>query len=372
MKLKELILNNIDTIKALRKELHDNAELSYKEYKTQEIITNFLEGIGIPTEQAAVTGVVATLNQGSQCIAVRADMDALPVNGVSHVCGHDYHMAITCGTAFILKKLGYDKAVKFIFQPAEEAEGGADFMIKEGVLENPQVTNMIGFHVWPNVKVGTIEAAPGPSMGSVDEFKITFKGKGGHAAMPHQCKNPMYPAMDFIKAINEKSRMDINPLDSHVINFSSIQCGNAPNVIADECTILGTVRTFNNALRNKIYEMLLQVAGLSAERYGCKAIVKYSFQYPPLVNDRAYTNTFIDITKKLLGEDKVIPLEKTFAAEDFAFFAEKVPSVHFRLGIADEEIGIQPLHSACFNAHEDAIFYGIYVMVNFILSTADR
>lgn len=368
MDIRELIEENIDIIKDLRKKLNINAELSFKEYKTQGIILDFLKELGIDTKVLAGTGVSATLNFADSCIAVRADMDALPVNGVSHACGHDYHMAIVLGTALILKKLGYQKAVKFIFQPAEETEGGALPMIKEGVLLNPLVKYMIGFHVWPNVKVGTIEVAGGASMASVDNFYARFIGKGGHAATPHLCKNPIYPAIEFIQSMNIQGRIENNPLDAHVVTFASVQCGNAANVIAEKCEVSGTVRTFNNELRNKIHEDILKNSNLCAEKYGCKVELKYEFEYPPLVSDESLTNKFIDITKALIGSDKVLPLEKTFAAEDFAYFAEKVPAVHFRLGIEDKDKGIHPLHSPNFDASEEAILNGIYIITNFILS----
>jgi amidohydrolase len=366
--ISELIQENIDVIKNLRKKLNINAELSFKEYKTQGIILDFFKELDIDTKVLAGTGVTATLNSYDTCIAVRADMDALPVKGVSHVCGHDYHMAIVLGTALILKKIGFHKAVKFIFQPAEETEGGAVPMIKEGVLENPQVKYMIGFHVWPNVKVGTIEVASGASMASVDNFYAKFIGKGGHAATPHLCKNPIYPAIEFIQSMNIQSKIENNPLDSHVITFASIQCGNAANVIAEECEVSGTVRTFNNQLRNKIHEDILKNTHLCAEKYGCKVEVRYDFEYPPLVSNESLTNKFIACAKALIGADKVLPLEKTFAAEDFAFFAEKVPAVHFRLGIEDKGKGIHPLHSPNFDASDEAILNGIYIITNFILS----
>jgi amidohydrolase len=366
--IRELIQENIDVIKNLRKKLNINAELSFKEYKTQGIILDFFKELDIDTKVLAGTGVTATLNSYDTCIAVRTDMDALPVKGVSHVCGHDYHMAIVLGTALILKKIGFHKAVKFIFQPAEETEGGAVPMIKEGVLENPQVKYMIGFHVWPNVKVGTIEVASGASMASVDNFYAKFIGKGGHAATPHLCKNPIYPAIEFIQSMNIQSKIENNPLDSHVITFASIQCGNAANVIAEECEVSGTVRTFNNQLRNKIHEDILKNTHLCAEKYGCKVELRYDFEYPPLVSNESLTNKFIECAKALIGADKVLPLEKTFAAEDFAFFAEKVPAVHFRLGIEDKGKGIHPLHSPDFDASDEAILNGIYIITNFILS----
>lgn len=368
MDIRELIEKNIDIIKDLRKRLNINAELSFEEYKTQDIILDFLKELDISTKVLANTGVVGILNSYDSCIAVRADMDALPVNGISHACGHDYHMAIVLGTALILKKLGFSKSVKFIFEPGEETKGGAVPMIKEGVLENPKVNYMIGFHVWPNVSVGNIEVSSDASMASVDDFHVKFIGKGGHAATPHLCKNPMYPAMEFVQSMNIQSRIENNPLDSHIITFASIKCGNAHNVIAEECEVLGTVRTFDSGLRNKLYEDILKNSHLCAEKYGCKVELKYDFQYPPLVSDELLTNKFIDITKALIGAEKVLSLEKTFAAEDFAFFAEKVPSVHFRLGIKDKNKGSYPLHSPNFDASDEAILNGIYIITNFILS----
>jgi hippurate hydrolase len=370
--LKDTIQNNLEKIQHLRKQLSENAELSFQEFKTQEILTEFFNALNIPTNPLVSTGVVATLNNADTCIAIRADMDALPVNGISHACGHDYHMAIASGVALVLKEMGYEKSVKFIFQPGEEAEGGAAPMIREGVLENPKVSSMIGFHVWPNVLTGTIEASAGPSMASVDDFRIVFQGLGGHAAMPDLCKNPLYPAIDFIQTINEKSMLEISPLQPHVITFSSLQSGNAPNVIPDECVVLGTVRTFDNHVRNKIYQDMLHISALCAEKYGCTTDVKYDFQYPPLINDASMTNRFIDITRELIGDEKVLPLQRTFAAEDFAYFAEKVPSVHFRLGIADGSKGLHPLHSTSFDASEEAIFHGIYIIANFILEITDK
>lgn len=368
MELKELIENNLDRINKLWSLLHLNAELSYEEYRTQEIIEEFLLDLGIETQRIFNTGITAVMNSGDECIAIRADMDALPIKGAFHGCGHDYHMTIALGTALILSKLGYDKCVKFIFQPGEEAEGGAKPMIEEGVLNNPEVKSIIGFHVWPNVKVGTIEVSSGASMASVDDFNITFKGIGGHAATPHLCKNPLYPAIDFIQTMNLKSKIEFDPLDSHLITFSSMQCGNVPNVIAEECTILGTVRTFDNALRNEMHKSILDTSLVSAEKYGCCAEIKYDFQYPPLIGEERLTEHFIDAAKTIIGAENVLPLKKTFAAEDFAFFAESIPAVHFRLGIADDTSGNYPLHSPYFNASKKSIFYGIYIITNFLLS----
>ncbi len=372
MEIKKIIEESLDKIKLIREQLHNNAELSYKEHKTQQIILDFLEELDIPSSTMAQTGVVATLNEGENCIGVRADMDALPVNGVFHACGHDYHMAVALGTALTLKKLGFDKCVKFIFQPAEEAEGGALPMMNDGVLKNPKVKYMIGYHVWPTVPVGKIEVASGASMGSVDDFNISFKGVGGHAAMPHICKNPIFPAVELIQSLTIKSRIENNPLNPHVVTFASINAGSANNVIPNEAKVLGTVRTFDNNLRKKLHQDITKSAQLAAEKFGCEVVVDYSFQYPPVISDTELTTFFIEETKKLIGSENVLPLEKTFAAEDFAFFAENVPSVHFRLGISDGVKGNYPLHSPYFDVAEDALFHGILITTNFVLSLANK
>jgi amidohydrolase len=370
MSLKDIINQRITFIKEIREQLHDNAELAFDEHKTREIIIGCLKEIdsSIDIKNYAGTGLAAVMNNGESCIAVRADMDALPINGVFHGCGHDYHMAVSLGVAQVLKDIGYKNCIKFIFQPAEEGSGGALPMIEEGVLENPIVTNVIGFHVWPEVPVGQIEVSPGPSMASVDDFHITFTGKGGHAAMPYKCLNPIYPSIDFIETINIKSRIEQDPLNPHIITVSSIQSGSAPNVIADTSKVLGTVRTFDSVQRHKLYEEIDRTAKLSADKYNCSVDVHYEFQYPPLISEKNLTENFISTTKSLIGSDNVKPLEKTFAAEDFSFFAEKVPSVHFRLGICDGEKGMYPLHSPHFDVHDESLYYGIYIITNFIIS----
>ncbi|MDP4177071.1 MAG: M20 family metallopeptidase [Bacillota bacterium] len=368
MNLQKLIKQNIDIIKNVRRELHENAELAFNEHKTQKIILDFLNKLGIDTQICAKTGVVATINKGEACIGIRADMDALPINGVSHVCGHDFHMAVVLGAAMILKEIGYNKCIKFIFQPAEEGEGGALPMINEGVLKNPEVKAMVGFHVWPGVSVGKIEVTKGASMASADDFRIKFKGVGGHAAMPHICKNPIYPVIDFIETINIKSRIEQNPLNSHIVTVSAINGGSVPNAIAEEVEVMGTVRTFDNELRKKLRDDIEKVARLSAEKYNCEVEIDYRWQYPPLISNANLTELFIETTKSVMGKENVLPLEKTFAAEDFSFFAEKVPSVHFRLGISDCKLGLHPLHSPEFDASEEAILYGVYAICNFIIS----
>ncbi|WP_123054548.1 M20 family metallopeptidase [Clostridium sp. JN-1] len=368
MDLLEIIKDNMGKIVNLRKKLNENAELSFKEYKTQQIIKKFLKDLNINTVDMINTGVVGVLNEGNECTAIRSDIDALPINGVSHACGHDYHMAVVLGCALILKKIGFDKCIKFIFQPGEEDTGGALPMIENGVLENPKVKNIIGLHVWPGLDVGKIEVTAGPSMASTDEFFITFKGRGGHAAMPYLCNNTIYPAVDFIQTCSEKLHLKNNPLNPFVVTFASFNSGNVPNVISDETKVNGTVRTFDDNLRNVIQQEIQNTAEVSAENFKCKVDIEYEHGCPPLISNFELTDKFIKSSKKILGDDNVLDLEKSFAGEDFAFFAQRCPSVHFRLGISDKVKGTKVLHSSGFDASDEALLYGIYVIVNFILN----
>jgi len=372
MDIKMLIENRMDEIKRLREELHGCPEIAFNEFKTQEVIKRVLDGLKIVHTDCAKTGVVGVLNSEEECIAVRADMDALPVNGMSHACGHDYHMAVVLGTAMVLKDMGFDKCVKFIFQPAEENVGGALPMIKEGVLENPKVKCIIGCHVWPNIEIGKVAVAEGPSMAAVDHFSIQFKGVGGHAATPHLCKNPLYPAIALIENMNNKSRMEYNALNSHIISFASLNAGSIFNVIPEVAEIKGTVRTFDENLRKRIYEDMIKTAELSAEIYGCTIEPDYRLDYPALFNDGQLVNEFIKSSRDILGHKNVLSLEKSFAAEDFSYYAQRVPAVHFRLGICDGVKGTHPLHSPKFDVAEEAIYYGICAMVNFVLSIAEN
>lgn len=371
MNVKDIILNKLPEIKALRKTLHENAELAHQEFKTQKIIMETLETLNIKCNPCAGTGVVGLLNNSETSIGVRADIDALPINGVFHGCGHDYHTAIALGTAMVLKEMGFEKCVKFLFQPAEELDGGAYTMIEEGALKNPEVKCMIGFHVWPNLQVGKIEAPDGPTMASIDDFSITFKGVGGHAAMPHLCKNPIYPAIDFIQTMNNKTKIEVNPLSPHVLTFSSINANNAAsNVIPEKIQVLGTLRTFDTALTDKIKKDLYESCDLSAKKYDCESKLKFGVAYPPLTNDKNLSDKFFKIAVHTLGEENVSIAEKTFASEDFAVFAQEVPSVHFRVGITDDNHGLHPLHSPMFDANDDAIFYAIHTIINFILEVS--
>ncbi|MHC1684481.1 MAG: M20 family metallopeptidase [Clostridiaceae bacterium] len=366
--LKKVIKDLLPEILAVRCDLHENAEVSMQEFKTQKIIMDFLSQNNIDHQPFTGTGVVANFNAADNCVAVRADIDALAINGASHLCGHDYHTAILLGVAKVLKELNYSKPVKLIFQPAEEAFGGALKMIQEGVLENPKVDRIIGYHVWPKLPLGKIALSGGPSMASVDDFYLTFIGKGGHAAFPHLCKNPIFPAMELIQNMNNKYTVDHDPNNPYVLTFASIKGGEVPNVICEKVEIMGTLRTFDETLRDKIVSKIEATAKTCAESYECEFEINYDFAYPPVVSDYDFSKEFSDTAKKLLGEDHVLPLQRSYAAEDFSFFCREVPGVHFRIGISNEDKGNEPLHSLNFNADDECVLHGIHAIVGYLIS----
>jgi hippurate hydrolase len=368
-KLKDTIRKNMELFINIRRDLNRLAELSYKEFKTQKYITERLSEWGIENFPTAKTGVIGIINRSDECIGIRSDMDAILVEGQPrHCCGHDFHMAVVLGTAKVLVDMGFERCVKFIFQPAEEGPGGAKRVIQEGGLENPKVIKLLGFHVWPGVDVGTIEVSSGAIMASVDDFEIEFIGKGGHAAMPEVTKNPIYPAVDFIQSGNNFFSAFSNKLSPFHISFSSINSGETFNVISETCKIKGTVRTFDSNMQDFICKNIKNLAKSSAQKYNCQVNINYQFQYPPLINNQQITEEFIAVAKKLLGPENVKKAIPSFTAEDFAFYCQKVPSVYFRLGIKEKSKGENPLHSPYFEASENSIFYGIFLLAGYLLA----
>ncbi|MEZ0536255.1 M20 family metallopeptidase [Caldicellulosiruptoraceae bacterium PP1] len=363
-----LISEILQDVIEIQKNLNSIPELAFNEYKTQNYIKNILNNVDIQTIKCADTGLIGVLNDGPTCIAIRADMDAIVSDGnIMHACGHDYHMSIAIGVAMTLKKMGFDRCVKFIFQPGEEGSGGAKKMIDEGVLEKPQVQALIGLHVWPNLEVGKIALNDGPIMASVDDFELTFIGKGGHAAMPQDVINPIYPAIDTIQTINNIMLLRYDKFDPVHISFSSITAGSLPNVVPSKCIVKGTVRTYNDQLREKIHNNINEIANLAARKYECSCNFIYNYQYPALINHKELANQFIEFAKNYLGNHNVEIAEPSFTAEDFSFYCKKVPSIYFRLGIKEEDIGTYPLHSSNFSASKKSLYYGIKTLVGFIL-----
>ena len=356
---------------SIRKELNENAELSFQEFKTQKILSRILSEYNIDHKFIGRTGIVATIgdvSNDSKVIAVRADMDALPVNGASHLCGHDYHMTVALGTALLLKEMNFQHPVKFLFQPGEEGGGGAVKLINEGALKNPDVDTIIGFHVWPNVPVGSIEITPEASMASVDDFFIDFKGVGGHAATPEHCVNPLYASIEFVEKVEEFKK---SLQGKYVLTIGGIGGGERANIISETSRVFGTFRTFDNEIRNKIKNFIEATIKEVSKNHNVDSNITYDYPYPPLIPNKTATEEFTAFAKELLGEDKVSRAIPTYAAEDFSYFCDEtlgVKGIHFRLGIKEDSIGTFPLHSPNFSASDKCIKTGVNLLASYLIN----
>jgi len=381
--MKQIILQKTKEIKAevvaIRRHLHQYPELSFNEFETSKFIQQKLTEWGIQFQNNIVkTGVVALIESSknkSTCIALRADIDALPIqelndveykskkNGVMHACGHDVHTSILLATAKILNEIKdqLPQSVKLIFQPGEEKlPGGAKLMIEAGVLENPTVSQIFALHVFPELEAGKVGLKSGMYMASTDEVYITIIGKGGHAAMPKQTIDPIIIASNLILALQDIPNK-ICPKDIPcVLAFGRIEGLGATNVIPDKVELQGTFRTMNEEWRSKAHQKIKEIAQQITESFGGKVEVDIVNGYPFLRNDPVLTEKTRTKLNQFFGEENVIDLPIRMTAEDFAFFAEKIPATFIRLGVRNENIGIiQPVHNAKFDIDEDALVYGV-------------
>jgi len=366
----------------IRRHLHAHPELSNQEFKTSQYIAEILTDLKIPFESGIFkTGIVALIegkNASKKVISLRADMDALPIceknevdyrsqnKGVMHACGHDVHMSSMIGTAKILNDLKdeFEGTVKIIFQPAEEKiPGGAKFMIKEGVLQNPTPTVMFGQHVYPDLEAGKIGIKSGKYMASADEINITVKGKGGHAAIPYMLIDPILIASQIITAMQQLVSRNAHFNIPTVLSFGRFIADGTYNVIPDEVEIKGTFRTFDEKWRVEAHQKIEKIATSIAESAGGECEVFIDKGYPFLVNNIAVSDRAYENAVEFLGEENVVDLELRMTAEDFAYFAQHIPSCFYRLGIRNEEMGIiSNLHTPTFNVDEKSLETGMGVM----------
>jgi amidohydrolase len=369
-------------VSAIRRHLHQNPELSCEEFQTAEFICRKLDEYGIPYKkgvaETGIVGVIEGKEPASCCIALRADMDALPVTeennvdyrsqspGKMHACGHDVHMACLLGAAKILNTLkdSFSGTVKLIFQPSEETyPGGAIRMINEGVLECPAPSFVIAQHVINTLDAGVIGMRPGAYMASTDEIFITVRGKGGHAATPSQVIDPVLIASHIVVALQQIVSRNTDPVMPTVLSFGKISSNGRTNIIPDEVRLEGTVRTYSETWRQEVHRRVEQIAGGMAMAMGGRAEVRVSHGYPYLYNDPQLTGKLSSLASEYLGGENVKELEQRMTAEDFAYFAQKVPSCMFRLGIANEAKGIMSnLHTATFDVDEKSLETGMGVM----------
>lgn len=383
--LKEIIQtaarNYKDEFIAVRRHLHAHPELSYQEFETSAYVQDKLKQWGIPFTTLAgtgVTGIIEGKNPSSKIIALRADMDALPIHeendipyasqnpGVMHACGHDVHTTCLLGAAKILNeyKDQWEGTVKLIFQPGEEKNpGGASIMIKEGVLENPRPQAIFGLHVHPGLATGKLSFRSGKVMASADELYITVKGKGGHAAAPHLTVDPILIASHLIVALQQVISRNCNPHNPSVLSITSIHGGTTTNIIPDAVTLMGTFRAMDEQWRFKAHELIKKTATVLAESMGGTVELKIDVGYPTVFNDTTLHETATTLAVDFLSAAQIEETELRMGAEDFGYYSQQIPGCFFRLGVMNEAKGIvHGVHTARFNIDEDAIEIGIGMM----------
>jgi amidohydrolase len=357
-----------------RRHLHAHPEISFCEYETSAYVKARLDEMGISWKAMADTGVVAIIEgekPSDQVVALRADMDALPIiegndveyasqnKGVMHACGHDVHTSSLLGAAEILQSLKskFGGTVKFIFQPGEERlPGGASLMIKEGVLENPKPGAVIGQHVMPSIACGKIGIRKGKHMASMDEISATVYGKGGHGAMPQHNIDPVLITSHIIVALQQVVSRMADPSIPTVLSFGKIIANGSINIIPDEVYIEGTFRTLDEKWRAEAHKKIKKMAEAIAESMGGSCDFKIVRGYPFLVNEEALTAQVKTIADEYLGKDNVLDLDIWMAAEDFAYYSQVIDSCFYLLGTGNKEKGIaSSLHTPTFNIDEDAL-----------------
>ena len=374
-KIKQLSKENYSCVKEIRRHIHMNPELSFCEYETSKYIVHKLNEIGLNCRvDFANNGVVAIIDgkdPNRKCVALRADIDALPIqeennieyksknNGVMHACGHDVHTASLLGVARILNAIRdeFTGTIKLIFQPAEEKNpGGAIGMIQAGVLENPKVNTIMGQHVDPLIPVGKVGFKSGVSMASADELYITVHGKGEHAASPHTAIDPIFIASSIIIALQQIVSRNCNPILPSVLSICQINAGEATNIIPNKVKIAGTFRTVDENWRFKAHEKMKSLACTLASAMGGSCDFDISTGYPMLHNDFDLTKRLTKSAQNYIGFENVVEKNLTMGAEDFAYYAQKLPGCFYQLGIQNNDKGINSgLHTPTFNIDETAL-----------------
>lgn len=374
-RIKRLAKAYLKEVTEMRRYLHQNPELSGKEAKTAAYISGLLKEWGIEHQTGiagyGIVGYIRGEKPGDRVIALRADMDALPIKetskapyasknkGVMHACGHDVHMASLLGVARILKSLEPELAgtVKLIFQPSEEKyPGGALPMIQAGVLENPRPDFIIGQHVFPELEAGKIGLKSGKYMASTDEIHLTVTGKGGHAAIPHKLVDPVLITAHIIVALQQIVSRNAQPTTPSVLSFGRVIADGIANIVPDEVQVSGTMRTFDEAWRQEIKSKVTLMATSIAEGMGGSCKVDIRQGYPFVHNDPQITAKIREYAEDYLGKENVVDLEMRMTAEDFSYFAMEVPGCFYRLGVMNESRGITSnLHTATFDVDEASL-----------------
>jgi len=372
-----------DEMTEWRRDIHQHPELKFEENRTSDLVAAKLEEFGIEIHRGlAKTGVVGTIRNGDgPSIGLRADMDALPLEekntfkhassnpGKMHACGHDGHTAMLLGAAkHLAASKNFKGTVNLIFQPAEEGGGGGELMIKEGLFEMFPVDSVYGLHNWPGMPAGTFGVGSGPIMAAADMFDLTINGRGGHAAFPDQCIDPIVVASQVVSALQTITSRNTHPVDSVVISVTQIHAGDAYNVIPDSVLMHGTVRTFQTETRDKIPSSMLRVAEGVCAAYGTTCELNYMSGYPATINSVPETEISAKAVVDLLGEDKIIRNPTPcMGAEDFSYMLEARPGCYVWLGIGPGkgEAGCM-LHSSRYDFNDDVLPTGASYWVKLV------
>jgi amidohydrolase len=382
--IQQLANSILDEAITIRRHIHSHPELSFKEYKTSKFVQQKLSEWEIEFTSGWVeTGIVATIkasNPSDKWIALRADLDALPIQeltdvefkskneGIMHACGHDVHTSMLLGAAKCIQdnRDQLHSNVKLIFQPGEEKlPGGAKLMIEAGVLDNPKVDEIYALHVFPELEVGKVGLKSGMYMASCDEIYMTVNGKGGHGAMPHQVIDPIAISAQLITSLQQIVSRSCPPELPCVLSFGRIEGLGATNVIPDKVELQGTFRTMNEDWRAKAHQLIKSQSEGLVKAFGGSIDVDIRIGYPYLENDPTLTEKARSNAVNQLGEDNVIDLPIRLTGEDFAYFSQKVPATFIRIGVRNEEKGItKSVHNAEFNIDEKAIGIGIQILLS--------
>ncbi len=387
-KIKILAAEYHEDVVRHRRHLHEHPELSFQEFETSQYVQDQLTQIGVSFQHGvAGNGIVALIkgkNAKKKVVALRADMDALPIleandvpyksknEGIMHACGHDVHTASLLGTVRILQTLRdqFEGTVKCLFQPGEEKlPGGASIMIAEGALENPRPTSIFGQHVHPPLSAGCIGLRAGMYMASADELYVTIKGRGGHGAMPHDCIDPIAITAQIIVALQQVVSRYADPSIPTVLTFGKINStGGATNIIPNEVRLEGTFRTMHEKWRNEAHRRMKKIAESIAKGYGGACDFHVMRGYPVLFNHEGLTAKAKTWAIEYLGKDKVVDLPLRMTAEDFAYYSQVMPACFYRLGTGNPAQNItSPVHTSTFDIDEAALETGVGLMAWFAL-----
>ena len=390
LKIKEESKSISDWIVKIRRELHEHPELMYEEFRTSELIRRELDKLDIQyIHPIAETGVLASIGNGNgPCVALRADMDALPIHeetdvpfkskidGKMHACGHDCHVSMLLGAAKLLKdkESEINGTIKLLFQPAEEGGAGGKLMREEGALENPEVERIFGLHVWPQMPSGQIGSREGTFLAATSSLSLTVKGIGGHAAVPQLAKDPVLTSARIITNLQSIISRELDPLESGVVSITVINGGKASNVIPSEVKVKGTLRSLTMDGLKELQKRVKEISEGIAQTHGCEAIVEYvGNDYPPTVNDSEMWKFAKNVGIELLGEDNVSDLDAVMGGEDFAYYTEKVKGCFVVLGMNNPDIdATYSVHHPMFKADEDALHIGTALHTIFALKSLEE